>query len=208
MRRTRFYWDETSKGTVVDTRTLCLAALLDNESSGYEIKKRLDAPPFCHFQDTGFGSIYPALTRLAGEGLIVGWEHPQDGRPDKKVYRLTESGRSRLLEALSQPPGPDRFRSDFLFSLFMSDLLPRRHVQELVDRRIAELNATLAEMAACEDKVTQRANRFVFDMGRSFYTNERDFLLENRHRLNAEMDESAPATVARSPETVTVESPS
>ncbi len=175
----------------MDTRTLCLAALLGRDSSGYEIKKRLDEPPFCHFQDTGFGSIYPALTRLAGEGLIEGTEKAQEKRPDKRVFSLTENGRAHLIDALMQPPGPDRFRSDFLFSLFMSDLLPRQHVLTLIDQRIDALNATLEAMQECEAKVTRRASRFVFDLGHSFYLNERDFLVANRYRLEESDAESA-----------------
>ncbi len=173
----------------MDTRTLCLAALLRRESSGYEIKKRLDEPPFCHFQDTGFGSIYPALTRLANEGLIEGEAHQQEKRPDKKVFNLTEAGRTHLIDALMQPPGPDRFRSDFLFCLFMSDLLPRQHVLRLVDQRIASLEQVIREMEECADKVTRRAGRFVFDLGYSFYANERAFLINNRHRLEEETEE-------------------
>ncbi len=182
----------------MDTRTLCLAALLCRDSSGYEIKKRLDEPPFCHFQDTGFGSIYPALTRLSGDGLIAGKEQAQEKRPDKRVFSLTEAGRSHLIGALMQPPGPDRFRSDFLFCLFMSDLLPRRHVLKIVDKRIAELERTMEAMQQCEDKVVHRARRFVFDLGYSFYVNERNFLVANRHRLEVEdRDEDAPAAAER-----------
>ncbi len=173
----------------METRTLCLAALLCRDSSGYEIKKRLDEPPFCHFQDTGFGSIYPALTRLANEGLIEGTELAQEKRPDKRVFSLTESGRAHLIEALMQPPGPDRFRSDFLFCLFMSDLLPRAHVLSIVDQRIDALSQTLEAMKLCEANVTRRARRFVFDLGYSFYMNERNFLLANRHRLEAALEE-------------------
>lgn len=175
----------------METKTLCLAALLCRDSSGYEIKKRLDEPPFCHFQDTGFGSIYPALTRLANEGLIEGTELPQEKRPDKRVFSLTEAGRKQLIAALMQPPGPDRFRSDFLFCLFMSDLLPRSHVMDIVDRRIAALNETLEEMKQCDAQVTRRARRFVFDLGYSFYRNERDFLIANRHRLEQAIAEEA-----------------
>lgn len=180
----------------METKTLCLAVLLCRDSSGYEIKKRLDEPPFCHFQDTGFGSIYPALTRLANEGLIEGTELAQDKRPDKRVFSLTEDGRAQLIEALMQPPGPDRFRSDFLFSLFMSDLLPRSHVLGIVDRRIAALNRSLEEMKECDAKVTRRARRFVFDLGYSFYENERNFLMANRHRLEQAIAEDEMASGA------------
>ncbi len=173
----------------MDTRTLCLAALHCRESSGYEIKKRLDEAPFCHFQDTGFGSIYPALTRLSKDGLIEGKPHPQEKRPDKTVYNLTEAGHEHLIDALMQPPGPDRFRSDFLFCLLMSDLLPREHVLDMVDQRIASLEEVLGQMEDCAEKVTRRAGRFVFDLGYSFYANEREFLISNRHRLAAEINE-------------------
>ncbi len=176
----------------MDTKTLCLAALLPRDSSGYEIKKRLDEPPFCHFQDTGFGSIYPALTRLANEGLIEGTELAQDKRPDKRVFTLTEAGHRHLIADLMQPPAPDRLRSDFLFCLFMSDLLPRAHVLQIVDERIEQLNRKIEEMQACDEQVTRRARRFVFDLGYSFYVNQRDFLVENRHRLEADAEDPAP----------------
>lgn len=167
----------------MDAKTLCLAALSLGEASGYEIKKLLDGSPFSHFQDTGFGSIYPALTRLAEEGLVAGTELAQQKRPDKKVYRLTEKGRESLLSALLVPPGADRWRSDFAFLLFMSDLLPRDYVARMIDRRIAEMEQQLAEMDACEHEVTQPGHRFLFEMGRVHFTSLRDYLRDNKQAL-------------------------
>ena len=169
----------------MDSKTLCLAALSLGEASGYEIKKLLDQPPFDHFQDTGFGSIYPALTRLAQEGLVEGQAQPQEKRPDKITYRLTAAGHRRLIAALSQPPAPDRFKSDFLLVLFMSDLLPRETVAQVIDERIAFLERELVEMRACEARVTLPGHRFVFDLGLAYYGAVLDYLRDNKARLLA-----------------------
>jgi len=178
----------------LDTRTLCLAALSLGDASGYDVKKLLDEPPFEHFQETGFGSIYPALTKLAQEGLITGSAQAQERRPDKKVYSLTEAGRAHLRDALLQPPRPDRVKSDFLFLLFMSEQMPRAHVAQVMDQRIADIEAKLQHMQDCEHEVSERGHRFVFELGRSYYLFLRDFLVRNKDWL---VDESLPADPAR-----------
>lgn len=178
----------------MDARILCLAALAQGDASGYDVKKLLDEPPFHHFQDTGFGSIYPALTRLAQEGLIAGSTQAQERRPDKKVYSLTEAGRQCLLQTLMQPPAPDKVRSDFLFHLFMSDRLPREHLAKVIDERLAEIEQKLQHMDDCSHAVSERGHRFVFELGRSYYRFMRSFLTRNREWL---LDDAAPADPAR-----------
>ena len=173
----------------MDAKTLCLAALSIGEASGYDVKKLLDEPPFSHFQDTGFGSIYPALTWLAHEGLVEVTPQAQSKRPDKKVYGLTAAGRDALNERLSVMPAPDKVRSDFLFALFMSDLMPRAHVARVIDQRIAECDAKLTRMADCEHEVTGRGHRFCFELGRAYYRFVRDYLARNKDWLVSETDE-------------------
>jgi PadR family transcriptional regulator AphA len=55
----------------MNVRTLCLGFLSTGEASGYEIKKGIEDGMFSHFIDASFGSIYPALTQLTAEGLLV-----------------------------------------------------------------------------------------------------------------------------------------
>ena len=48
----------------------------------------------------------------------------QDGRPDKKVYRLTERGREAFRGALTgPPPEPETIKSDLLFMLMFAIFL-------------------------------------------------------------------------------------
>ncbi len=179
----------------MDSKTLCLAVLQRGEASGYEIKKKLDAPPYSHFQDTSFGSIYPALNRLAGEGAVEVRAEEQEKRPDKKVYSITELGRRRFREALQQPPGEDRLRSDFLFLLFHGDLLPKERVLALVDQRIAELDATVAALADCCPCSGKPLHDFLLELGVDHYRSSARFLRENRARLE-QMLSGAPARAA------------
>lgn len=175
----------------MDARTLCLAALKLGDASGYEIKKLLEEPPFSHFQDTGFGSIYPALTKLAQEGLIEGTTQAQDKRPDKKVYRLTQKGQEMLSQALLTPPSEDKFRSDFCFILFMADLVPGPHLNRIIDERLKLVESELARMEEIAGRLTSRGQRFVGDLGRRYYRMLRDHLLEHRDWTKAEITQAA-----------------
>lgn len=168
----------------MDVRTLCLGVLSLGDASGYEIKKRLE-DGFSHFYDASFGSIYPALNRLQDEGLVDCTHEAQSKRPDKKVYNLTTEGRLTLVRELSERPSSDRIRSEFLVAMVFADLLPARHVAELIDQRIAEHQARVEELKEKEDNGTA-AQRFVAGYGRALYEAASSYLSEHRHLVESE----------------------
>jgi len=167
----------------MDAKTLCLAVLSRGDASGYEIKKALEEAPFSHFQDTGFGSIYPALGKLTEAGLIHGTAMAQEKRPDKKVYAVTEAGRRALIEALLEPPAPDRYRSDLLFVLFLGHLLPSAHLIEIVDQRIAFYEAQIARMEGCVLEHRPVGQQLVHGFGLAIYRAAAQYLRDNRAAL-------------------------
>lgn len=177
----------------MDSKTLCLAVLLNGEASGYEIKKTLESAPFSHFQETSFGSIYPALTRLTDDGLVSFHEMAQDKRPDKKVYSITEKGRQALVDTLLIEPAPDRYRSDFLFVLFMGQLLPAVHLARVVDRRIAYYEEQIAQMESCGEACMPASPSFVHGFGLAVYRAALDYLKRHRDGIVASGDHPAPA---------------
>ncbi len=179
----------------MDARTLCLAVLSRGDASGYEIKKALEEAPFSHFQDTGFGSIYPALGKLTKAELIYGTAMAQEKRPDKKVYAITEAGRRALIEALMEPPALDRYRSDFLFVLFLGHLLPGAHLIEIVDQRIAFYEAQIARMEGCVLDHRPAGQQLVHGFGLTIYRAAAQYLRDNRAALQAAAAET-PALVA------------
>ncbi|WMS42318.1 PadR family transcriptional regulator [Acuticoccus sp. MNP-M23] len=126
--------------------TLCLAILHRGDATGYEIKKESVDGDDSYFIDASYGSIYPALARLAAEGLVTLREETQSGRPSRKVYSITDTGRDALLRALSEPPGPDVFRSRFLLVAKFARELPANVVADAVAERKRHLTEEIAHL--------------------------------------------------------------
>ena len=82
--------------------------LTDGEASGYDLKKEFESS-FSHFFAAGYGSIYPALSSLADQGLVDCEEIPQDGKPDRKLYQITVAGRRYRIDEI--PIAGDRRES-------------------------------------------------------------------------------------------------
>ena len=169
----------------MDTRILCLAVLHRGPASGYEIKKEVEEGGFSHFQRASFGSIYPALTQLARDGLVTVTEEAQSGRPDKKVYRLTPAGESTLRKALDIDPGRDVRRSDFLFLLHFVRMLPAERVAKLVDDRIAWYRRSLEQFEDVRARCENPHEMFCLDFGCTTYRAAAEFLVANRDRIIA-----------------------
>lgn len=165
----------------MDVKTLCLGVLSSGACSGYEIRKAFEEGPFSHFQDAGYGSIYPALKRLTEDGLVVCSEMQQESRPDKKVYRITASGRQALFDAVNKPPTPDRLRSDFLFILSFAELVTPRHLDRLIEDRIAHHREELARMEECSASPAGPA--FVLKFGTAWHRAALEFLETHQHEL-------------------------
>lgn len=168
----------------MDIRTFCLGMLTIKEASGYEIKKMLE-DPLRQFFDASFGSIYPALGKLTEDGLVTCTATPQDKRPDKKIYRITPQGRLAFLDELMRMPGRDRFRSEFLATMLFADLLPARHLSDVIDKRIAEYRQALAEARACPTEGIPIGYRFVAGYGEAIYSAAITYLEEHRHLLES-----------------------
>jgi PadR family transcriptional regulator AphA len=133
----------------MNVKTLCLGYLSLQEATGYEIKKDVEEGLFSHFIEASYGSIYPALSQLAQEGLVTFREEEQTGKPDKKVYAVTEAGRAALRQALSVLPARDKYKSEFLFVMLLQDhLLPHQRMAAM-EKQLSNLRDDLANMAEC-----------------------------------------------------------
>ena len=171
----------------MDVKTLCLGALSRGPATGYEIRKQFEQGPFGHFQEAAFASIYPALRRLAEDGLIVGADEPPGSREarDRFVYRITQAGRQALHDALMRPPGPDKVRSDFTFVAFFGHLLPPDHLDRLIDERLAGLTATVARMEACQGRPMEAGHAFALGYGLAIHRAAVAYLETHRQALVA-----------------------
>lgn len=168
----------------MDAKTLCLGVLSKGPASGYEIRKEFEEGPLGHFQDVGFGSIYPALKRLVDSGLAEFAEQDRDDRPDKKLYRITAAGRQALFEQVSSNPAADKFRSDFLFVLMFAELMEPRHLDEVIAERISFHRQRLKEMQSGDcGEGPSPGHQFVHGFGKAYHEMAADYLESKRHEL-------------------------
>lgn len=170
----------------MDTKTLCLGVLSLGEASGYEIKKVFE-DAFVHFFPASFGSIYPALAELERQGLVSGHRVEQQGKPDKKIYAITESGYDELVGRLAVEEPRFKVRSEFLVLMFFSELLSQERLSEVFDLRLenlAQLEAKLADYVG--DSSQSESTRFCAGYGLALVQAGSRFIKENRHRLERE----------------------
>lgn len=167
----------------MDAKTLCLGVLTLGDASGYEIKKYVEEGPFSHFHHTSFGSIYPALKKLRDEGLVNCQEVAQDGRPDKKVYSLTEAGTKAFVAAISQAPERDYIRIDTFAFLFFGHLMDPEHRRRIFDGYLGELKTLFADMQEWDLSEASEQRRFVHGFGEAYYRMAIDYMENNRALL-------------------------
>lgn len=89
-----------------------LVSLAERSASGYDLARRFDRS-IGHFWSATHQQIYKVLGRMETSGLIAAEVVTQDGRPDKKVYKLTSDGQSELTRWTAEPTPPERLRSAF-----------------------------------------------------------------------------------------------
>lgn len=167
----------------MDIRTSCLGVLALNDASGYEIRKMFEDGPFSVFAEGGFGSIYPALKKLEAENLVTSETLDQDNRPQKKVYKITTKGRIELIEKLSEPPVADKYKSDFLFSMFFAEYLSPAFVETTIDQKLKSYREKIEhiESKECRADDFTDGQKFVHAFGLHMNKAAHDFLEENKH---------------------------
>jgi DNA-binding PadR family transcriptional regulator len=177
----------------MDVKTLCLGLLSFNEASGYDLKKKFESI-FKHFFPAGYGSIYPALADLAEAGLVSCREITQDGRPDRKVYRITEEGRQLFAESLRTTNPQHKLRSEFLAMVYFADLMDPERLEALLDQRVRELHESLDHIAYIKaqlDGAAPAGARFVAGFGAALAQAAVDYIESHRNLLSRRAHTSA-----------------
>ncbi len=169
----------------MDVKTVCLGLLTNGPASGYDLKKFFEST-FGHFFAAGFGSIYPALNTLAEQGLVACEEVPQEGKPDRKVYSITEDGRRELMQALENAQPTHKVRSEFLATLFFAHLMSAEQTNAVLDHRIADIDAFVEFMDGVDMGTSScwpAGARFVAGFGLATAKAAREYIESHRQLL-------------------------
>ncbi len=107
----------------------------ERPSYGYEIYQQLSIPSeLWQVWRMKQSQLYALLSKLEEAGYLVATLHVQDTRPPRKVYTLTEQGRTAYAHWLTTPvPHGRQMRLEFLTKLYFAQRRHPTQVHELIE---------------------------------------------------------------------------
>lgn len=140
-----------------------LGFLRERPRHGYAIHEELSDPDgLWMVWRIGKSRLYAMLGRLEARGYIDPTMEPQEGRPPRKVYRLTDAGREAFLTWVQRPVQHGRrFRTHFLARLFFARREGAGTVETLIERQRGLCQAWLDEQEADVRQAEQPFRRLV-----------------------------------------------
>ncbi len=145
-------------------RDAVLAALLEGESSGYDLAKDFDAS-VANFWPATPQQLYRELDRLAEQGLIQARVVQQERRPNKRMFSLTATGRDAIRQFTANAPKPSVIRDELLVKVQAADAgdieAVRGFIRERLDwasakvQRYERLRARMLDGRTEEDYLVQ-----------------------------------------------------
>jgi DNA-binding PadR family transcriptional regulator len=119
-----------------------LGFLAQEPMTGYELKACFDTS-VSYFWQADQAQIYRTLDKLGEQEFATFAVEVQEGRPNRKVYSLTEAGRAELDDWLTQHQPQQAWREPFLVQLFFGENLSNQEVLKLIEGQIADHQALL-----------------------------------------------------------------
>ncbi|MDJ0534460.1 MAG: PadR family transcriptional regulator [Xenococcaceae cyanobacterium MO_207.B15] len=110
-----------------------LATLGDKSYSGYDLWKEFSQTTKYYWQASQ-QQIYRELGKLEKKGAIASEIIHQEGRPDKKLYRITEKGIEILKTWLLEPAEPMAIREELLVKVIAAKLVPKSVILQEIER--------------------------------------------------------------------------
>ena len=113
-------------------------------TSGYTLKQRFDGSVQSFWTATQ-SQIYRELHALEEDGAAVAERLPGEGKPDRRVYRLTQRGREELAQWLAEPLEPLVLRHPLLLKFVFAAELPPAVLDAQLARYAEGVEATRHE---------------------------------------------------------------
>lgn len=119
-----------------------LTVLSHRDATGYDITKGFSSA-IGHFWKASHQQVYRELNKLADMAAVNCRLEPQDGKPDRKVYSITEIGTQNLYEwflsPAKHPTDRDEISAKLLTSSIFTPLPMIEHIHSLIDESRLQL---------------------------------------------------------------------
>lgn len=123
-----------------------LGFLAEHPRSGYDLKTRCFDAVARAFWTADQAQIYRTLDRLEQAKLVTSRRKRQSGKPDRRVYELTHTGREALAEWASRPQPLPAPKDAFLAQLYFAGVVPDELLLALLRARRQEHQLRLEEL--------------------------------------------------------------
>lgn len=137
--------------------------------TGYDLKKYFDQS-IAHFWSTTQSHIYQALENLEKEGFVASRLIPQEGKPNRKQYQITETGQAELHRWLTSPLPMGQVREGWLIQVFFSHSSTNDDIAALLEARMQAIRDRLAVYrTVVQAAVAQNAERVRMERARQLW---------------------------------------
>ncbi|OLQ86189.1 transcriptional regulator [Vibrio ponticus] len=106
-----------------------LTVLSTRDATGYDITKEF-SNTIGYFWKASHQQVYRELNKMAQNQLVTCVLEPQEGKPDRKVYSITDAGRVALGEWFDQPTAHPTVRDEFSAKLMACSVQPSAAFKE------------------------------------------------------------------------------
>jgi PadR family transcriptional regulator AphA len=145
------YIPEYAMASAISIRHFILGLLTRQPMSGYDIRCFLKNLTWL-IDSPSFGSLYPALHALLEDGLVTVEVVPNQDKPSRKIYDITETGMQVLQEWVDRPVESGASLKAFVMRLILASNLSRAGlVAHLQQRRAQVASHQLALKQAADD---------------------------------------------------------
>lgn len=173
--------------TYVWIEVLLLAKLAKQPLHGYELRKQVEESSGRALSNN---SLYPALRRFAEAGAVTRAAEPQEGKPPRHIYTITDVGRELLHDMLADlPPELAGDSAEFLARLASFRWLAPDERDAVLDARVTALIEQGERMAKLAAAQQDPWSRLVLDEVGRRLADEQDWLATLRARARKPLPE-------------------
>jgi len=161
--------------------------------TGYDLKKYFDQS-IQHFWSATQSHIYKELETLEKDGMVESRIIPQEGKPNRKQYQITDAGRNELRTWVSTPLPVEVRREAWLIQIFFAHGITNEGIVHLFEKRIETLRNCLAQSQMSQAHIDENYKRvgikrlrdlwqLTLDYGTVYYENEIAWLEKTMSRV-------------------------
>jgi DNA-binding PadR family transcriptional regulator len=140
-------------------KNVLLALLAKEPAHGYELKQTYEQLFQAVLPPVNAGQIYTTLARLERDSMVRDRPVEQGGRPDKRVYELTATGRTAVQAWLEEPVCGPRLRDEFFVKLVLARTAGIADAARLIERQRREYLQNLRDLNELATQTDVRADQ-------------------------------------------------